>query len=562
MKLSLFVPALLTAVLSFPGMPAWACTNVLVTKGASKTGSTMVSYSADSHVLYGELYHKPAATYPAGSMLPVYEWDTGKYLGKIPQAENTYSTMGNMNEHQLIIAETTFGGRHELVDTTGLVDYGSLIYITLQRAKTAREAIAVMADLTARYGYCSEGESFSIADPNEVWIMEMVGKGTKMERGENVNRGTVWVAVRIPDGCISAHANQSRIGKFPLNDPVNCMYSHDVVSFAREKGYFSGKDRDFSFCDAYAPLDFMAMRGCEARVWSVFRKVSDGMDGYLDYALGKNPDNRMPLYVRVNRKLDVKDVIGFMRDHYEGTPLDMRNDIGAGGSKLPYRWRAMSFEVNGAEYMNERAIATQQTGFWFVGESRGWLPDMIGGILWFAVDDAGTSCPTPIYSAANRVPMCFAEGNGNMLEYSPTAAFWLFNRVANFAYLRYDMISRDILRVADRFVNECLTRIPELDKEALNLYKQNPEEARNLLTLYSVQTAQRLFDTWDQLDKYLFMKYMDGNMKRERNGRFLDNGYSPTRAAMPEFPGYDKHWQESVMKDAGDHLRVVKPNKK
>ena len=381
----------LLAAALLPLRQAEACTNILVSKGASRDGSTMVTYTADSHQLYGCLYFRPAAKYAPGTMMPVYEWDTGRYLGEIPQAAETYSVIGNMNEHQLVIAESTFGGRHELVDTIGLIDYGTLIYTTLQRARTAREAIAVMNDLVTKYGYCSEGESFSIADPNEVWHMEMVGKGVEMKDGANVNRGAVWVAVKVPDGYISMHANQARITQFPLDDPQNCLYSPDLIAFAKSKGLYKGPDKGFSFAEAFAPADFSALRACEARVWSTFNRVTRGaMEKYLDYAMGHNRSNRMPLFVKPVEKLSAKEVMWLMRDHYEDTPLDMRNDIGAGGHNLPYRWRPMTFTVDGQEYVNERAIATQQTGFWFVSQSRSWLPDAIGGLLWFGVDDSGT----------------------------------------------------------------------------------------------------------------------------------------------------------------------------
>ena len=386
---------------------ALACTNFIVTKGASTDGSIMVSYAADSHQLYGCLYKHTPVKHPA-ALLQVYEWDTGKYLGEIPEVAKTYATIGNMNEHSLIIGETTYGGRSELADANGIMDYGSLIYIALQRAKTAREAINVIAGLAADYGYASSGESFSIADRDEAWIMELIGKG-------KFGKGIVWVARRIPDGYVSGHANQARITTFPKNDPENCLYSDDVISFARERGYFNGTDEEFSFCDAYAPLDFSAMRGCEARVWSFFRTVADDMDRYVDYAMGHNPANRMPLWVKPRTKVSPKTVFDAMRDHYEGTPMDMTTDIGAGGSHCPYRWRPMGFEVDGTEYVNERATATQQTGFWFVAQARPQLPDDMG-ILWFGVDDAATSCLTPIYCSATEVPECLNENNGSMLK--------------------------------------------------------------------------------------------------------------------------------------------------
>ncbi len=528
-----------------------ACTNVLVTKGASADGSNMITYSADSHTLYGALYHTPGGVFPAGTRLKIYEWDTGKYLGEIDQVETTYSTIGNMNEHQLIIAESTFGGREELVNPEGIMDYGSLIYVTLQRAKTAREAIQTMTDLVQEYGYYSSGESFSIADKDEVWILEMIGKGPG-------NKGAVWVAVRIPDGYISAHANQARITRFPLDDPDNCLYSPDVISFAKEKGFYNGKDRDFSFSDAYAPLNFSAMRACEARVWSVFNKVSPDMGQYLDYALGENPKNRMPLYIKPDHKLSVKETADFMRDHYEGTPMDMTQDIGAGGNALPYRWRPMQYTVDGEDYLNERAIATQQTGFWLLGQARPWLPDAIGGILWFGVDDAATSCLTPIYSSSLQVPECFAEGNGHMTEYSPTSAFWLFNRVANMAYGHYDLLSAEIRKEADKHELEAIETVPSIDLTAKTLYEQSPEKARKFLTDYSISTAQNLFSRWERLDKYLLVKYIDGNVKKEDENGFSDNGNGRNIPAAPMTPGYSEQWKKAVASSTGDRLKVKK----
>ncbi len=526
-----------------------ACTNVLITKGASADGSNMITYSADSHILYGALYHTPGKEYADGTRLKIYEWDTGKYLGEIDQVKTTYSTIGNMNEHQLIIAESTFGGREELVNPEGIMDYGSLIYITLQRAKTAREAIQIMDHLVQEYGYYSSGESFSIADKDEVWIMEMIGKGPG-------NKGAVWVAVRIPDGYISAHANQARITQFPLNDPENCLYSPDVISFAKEKGFYKGNDQNFSFSDAYAPLNFSAMRACEARVWSVFNKVSPDMEQYLDYALGENPKNRMPLYIKPDHKLTVKETADFMRDHYEGTPMDMTQDIGAGGNALPYRWRPMQYTVDGQEYLNERAIATQQTGFWLLGQARPWLPDIIGGILWFGVDDAATSCLTPIYTSSLEVPECFAEGNGHMTEYSPTSAFWLFNRVTNMAYGHYDLLSAEIKKEADKHELEALETIPSIDIAAQALYEKSPKKARKFLTAYSINTAQNMFSKWEKLDKYLLVKYIDGNVKKEDENGFLDNGNGRNIPAAPMTPGYNEQWKKAVASSTGDKLKV------
>jgi len=543
---------------------AQSCTNILVTKGASKDGSVMVTYAADSHQLYGELYFNKAKSYAPGTMLDIYEWDTGKYLGKINQVAKTYTTIGNMNEHQLIIGETTYGGREELIDSTGIIDYGSLIYIALQRARTAREAIKIMTDLVKEYGYASSGESFSIADKDEVWILELIGKGTKMVSGVNVNKGAVWVAVRIPDGYISAHANQARITTFAKNDPDNFLYSPDVIDFARENGYYKGSDKDFSFSDTYAPLDFSGMRACEARVWAAFNILGDGMIGdrpytdYQDYAMGHNPNNRMPLYIKPAQKVTVKMVADVMRDHYEGTILDMTQDIGAGGNALPYRWRPLTFEVDGQKYYNERAIATQQTGFWFLGQARSWLPDEIGGIFWFGVDDAATSALTPIYSSSLSVPDCFRVGNGNMITYSPTAAFWIFNRVSNFAYSRYNLIAPDVKIAVDKHELTAMERVPAIDAVALELYKESPQKAREFLTDYSINTAQQLFNAWVELDKYLLVKHMDGNIKRETSpGCFQDNGSSKSIPVYPIYGGYTDQWKQAVKEQAGEKLKEV-----
>ena len=536
------------------GREASACTNFIITRGASTDGSIMVTYAADSHQLYGCLY-KYTPSKRAAAMMPVYEWDTGKYLGDIPQAEVTYSTVGNMNEHSLIITETTFGGREELVDPEGRVDYGSLIYIALQRARTAREAIDVIVDLANTYGYASSGESFSIADTEEAWIMELIGKGPG-------NKGIVWVARRIPDGYICAHANQARITTFPKDDPENCLYAPDVISFAREKGYYSGDDADFSFCDAYAPLNFSAMRACEARVWSFFRTFADDMDKYVDYAMGYNAANRMPLWVKPATKISPKQVFDAMRDHFEGTPMDMTKDLGAGGHGLPYRWRPMSFEVDGKEYINERATATQQTGFWMVGQAR---PGKTG-ILWFGVDDAATSCLTPIYCNTTEVPECFAEGNGSMLEYSPMSAFWLFNRVTNFAYLRYDMMSADIRKVVDFWERSMLEAVAGVD---WTLEGMSPKQQRKHLTQFSVNTAQVMFENWTRLDKYLLIKYMDGNVKSEHDdvlryvigeggdaSHFVDNGNGRDIPGDIQFPGYNDKWKRAVVEDNGEVLQA------
>ena len=555
---SIFKTILVAIAAIYAISPAFACTNFIITKGASTDGSIMVTYAADSHQLYGALYKHNALRNGKG-MLDVTEWDSGKYLGQIPQVKQTYSTVGNMNEHSLIITETTYGGRSELYDPKGIMDYGSLIYIALQRAKTAREAIEVIADLANTYGYASSGESFSIADTEEAWIMELIGKGPD-------NKGIVWVARRIPDGYISAHANQARITTFPLNDKENCHYAEDVISFAREKGYFAGSDEEFSFCDAYAPADFGALRGCEARVWAFFRTFAEGMDRYLPYAMGHEIDmqDRMPLWVKPTEKISPKQVFDAMRDHYEGTPMDMTTDLGAGGHALPYRWRPMSFEVDGVTYTNERATATQQTGFWMVGQAR---PGKVG-ILWFGVDDAATSCLTPIYCNTTEVPQCFAENNGSsMLEIGDDSAFWVFNRVTNFAYMRYDMMSADIRKVVDKWENTMLERVAEVDARIATLSAKNQRRA---LTSFSTTTAQTMFESWKRLDKYLLIKYVDGNVKSEHKDvlsyvlegnasatHFVENGNGKQIPDKIQFPGYNEKWKRAVAEDNGKILKQV-----
>ena len=537
----IILSALLAVVVAMT--PALACTNFIITKGASTDGSVMVSYSADSHQLYGCLYKHNATKYKAGAMLAVNEWDTGKYLGDIPQVAQTYSTLSNMNEHGLIITETTYGGRHELYNPEGIIDYGSLIYITLQRAKTAREAIDTIVTLANTYGYASEGESFSIGDKNEAWIMELIGKGPG-------KKGIVWVARRVPDGYISGHANQARITTFPLNDPENTLYAEDVISLAREKGYFNGKDEEFSFADAYAPLDFSAMRGCDARIWSFFRMFAEGMDQYLDYAMGHNPANRLPLWVKPTHKLSPKQVFDAMRDPYEGTPLDMTTDIGAGGHALPYRWRPMNFEVDGKTYVNERAIATQQTGFWMVGQAR---QDKTS-ILWFGTDDAATSPLTPIYVNTTEAPECLREGNGTMLKYSDTSMFWITNRVTQFAYLRYDLIGKKVREFIDEWENKAFDLVEHIDIALANT--PSAKKKAKIATEFSTSTAQSLFDIWANLDKYLMVKYIDGNVKGEDENGFMDNGNGKDIPGEIEQPGYSEKWKRAVAADHGKTLEV------
>lgn len=534
------------------------CTNFLVTKGATIDGSTMITYAADSHTLYGELYYQPAQDYPAGTLRDIYEWDTGKFMGRIPQPVHTYSVIGNMNENQVSIGETTYGGREELSKQSGaIMDYGSLIYVALQRAKTAREAIEVIADLMDKYGYASSGESFSISDPNEVWIMEIIGKG----EGE---KGAVWVAQRVPDGYICGHANQARITTFPMDDPANCLFAKDVISFAREKGWYDGKNKDFSFSDVYAPVDFSGARFSDARVFAGFNKVYSGMKQYEEYVLGNVkhggennfPTNRMPLWVKPDKKLSVQDVMSMMRDHYEGTALDMTQDIGAGPFKLPYRWRPLTFKVDSADYVNERAISTQQTGFSFVAQSRSWLPNPIGGIFWFGVDDTYTTCYVPMYCGITEIPECFKVGNGDMLTFSETSAFWTFNVVSNFAYLRYDAMVPDILKVQKNLENKFVAYTPSVDLAAQSLWNDGKKkETLQFLTDYSASQANGMTSEWKKLQQFLFVKFMDGNIKKEKDGVFerTDTGISPA----PDQPGYPDWWKKVIVEGTGNHLKMI-----
>lgn len=559
----------------------YACTNFLITKGASKDGSTMISYAADSHVLYGELYYMPAADYPEGTMVDIYEWDTGRKLGQIKQASHTYSVVGNMNEYQLSIGETTFGGLEQLVDTTAIIDYGSLIYTTLQRAKTAREAIKVMDELVRTYGYASAGESFSICDPEEVWILEMVGKGQKIfgkdgkPDAKRNSKGAVWVAYRIPDGYISGHANQARITKIKPADgktsitnkdlakkynlaSVECIYSADVVDYAKAIGLYNGKFEDFSFSDTYCPLTFSGMRGCEARVWAGFMKANPAEAAqYEDYARGENPSHRMPLWIKPNRKLTLNDMFSFMRDHYEGTSMDMSKDLGAGPYACPYRWRPMGFEVDGKSYIHERATSTQQTGFSFIAQSRGWLPRQIGGILWFGVDDTYSTCYAPMYCGITEIPLCFRVGNGDMVTYSPTSAFWLFNLVTNFAYSRYSDMIVDIQKVQSTLENGFQQEVAHNDEQM-----KNETDAQKLVAFanrFSNAQADYMFKSWKSLSEYLLVKYIDGNIKKtDANGNFKTTPYGKDRIEFPEQPPYPEFWYKKIVEDCGENIKEVK----
>jgi len=525
---------LLLAALTFSRAGS-TCTNFLVSKGASEDGSVMISYSADSHVLYGELYYTPASTHVPGEMLEIYEWDTGKHLGQIPQVARTFSVVGNINEHQVAIGETTYGGRKELRDPGAVMDYGSLMYVALQRSKTAQEAIMVMTELVAEHGYYSSGESFSISDPEEVWIMEMIGKGPE-------EKGAVWVARKVPDGYISAHANQSRIMQFPLDDSENTLYSEDVITFARKMGYFDGKDEDFSFADAYSPLDFGALRFCEARVWAMYRRAAPSMNFTEEYVTGKGDFPRLPLFIKPDRKLGIRDVIGFMRDHFEGSSLDLSKDIGAGPYSLPYRWRPLVWKSDGLSYFNERSTSTQQTGFSFVTQSRSWLPDPVGGIIWFGVDDTFSTVYVPMYCGIREAPYNYAVGTGDFHHFTWDSAFWVFNFTANYAYSRYSEMIKDIQIVQQELEGGFFSMQTGIDRAAIALYQQSPELARDYLTEYSKKQASRTVERWRSLGEQLLVKYLDGNLKDEHG--------------KVSHPGYPEAWYRRIVEERGNHFRM------
>lgn len=539
----------LSSLLLLFSIDSSACTNLLVGKKASADGSTFISYSADSYGMYGKLVYLPAAKHGQGAMRKIIDGDTNHYLGEIPEAPVTYSVMGNINEYQVSIMETTFGGRDELVDPNGIIDYVSLMALGLQRAKTAREAIQVMTSLVAKYGYASGGESFSIADPNEIWILEMIGKGKE-------EKGAVWVAVRIPDDCIAAHANHSRIHRFDLKDKANVMYAKDVISFARKKGYFKGKDSDFDFSAAYAPADFGAMRFCEARVWSFYNRWVEGMEKYVDYVAGKQIGQLepMPLYLKPKQKLALRDVMDSMRDHYEGTPFDLTADCGMGAYESPYRPTPLTYEFEGKKYFNERPISTQQAAFVVVAQLRSWLPNSIGGILWFANDEANTTPFTPIYCSANKVPECYSGETATDVSFSWKSAFWVCNWVANMTYPRYSLLFPSVKSAREELENQYAARQHEVENKALALYKESPEKAVDFLTEYTVNSAQKMLHRWKQLGEYLIVKYNDQAIREEENGQFKMTpdglGASPKRVGFPE------SYRKRLIKETGEKYLV------
>ena len=524
-----------------------ACTSLIATKGATTDGSVMITYAADSHTLYGDMPSTPAADHKPGAMRRVTDWDSGRYLGEIPQPAHTYATIGHINSEGVAMAESTWGGRPELWDGPGVIDYGSLIYITLERAATAREAVKIMTDLVEEYGYVSEGESFSVADQNEAWIVEMIGKGKE-------RKGAVWVARRIPDGYISGHANNPRIHRFPLNEPETTIYSPDVIDFAREMGYYEGPDSLFSFSKAYQVYDHGALRGCDARVWSYFNRfATDAAAPYLPWAM-EGAGEVMPLWVKAETPVDVRSMQWMMRDHYEGTPMDMTTDIGAGAYSVPYRWRPMNWTVDSTEYFHERAIATQQTGFSFVAQMSDKVPAGMKATLWFGCDDANTCIYTPVYAWQTSVPHCYERGNGNLYEISRTAAFWACNMVANQAYNRYSQMIPDIRAVQNMLEDQIAA-----DHEALKnrLAKAGAKEQARVLTEESHRMGNGATAEMFALNDFLTVKFLDGNIKKQNpDGSFKLTEHGVP--ASPEFGGYDDRYFRSIVNETGNKFKVKK----
>jgi len=547
-------------ILCMSAEKADACTNFIVAKGASADGSVMVTYNADDYGMFQSLCHYPAMKHKKGEMRQVYDWDTGEYRGQIPEAEETYNVIGNINEYQVSIAETTYGGREEMADSTGILDYGSLIYIALQRSKTAREAIQVMTSLVEKYGYFSEGETFSICDPDEAWIMEMQGKGatsakTKFKKGQA--RGAVWVAIRIPDNAICAHANQSRITKFLQIKDTEVIYSKDVIKYARQMGWYDGKDEDFSWNEVYAFPDFSGRRFCEARVWSFFNHWSSDMNKYLDYAMGKvKGATPMPLWIVPNKKISVADMENCMRDHYEGTPFALDEDIAQGIWASPYRPTPLSFEVDGKKYFNERPTSTQQSGFTFVAQMRNWLPREIGGILWFGNDDANMVAYTPVYCASTVRPECYNTPGADGVTFSYKNAFWVCNWVANMTYPRYAQLFPSVKEVRDSLEQSYFANQKAVEDKAKQLYDQNPAAAVKYLNDYTVETAQQMLARWNQLAIYLIVKYNDMAVRPEKDGKFLRNKVGmPERVQRPGY-GYSEWFKKKYIETTGDKYAV------
>lgn len=551
----IFASALMAVAMLGSVSEAEACSNFIVGKKASVDGSVMCSYSADDYGMFQYLCHYPAAKHAKGEMRKIFDWDSNKYHGEIPEVAETYNVIGNINEWQVTIGETTYGGREEMVDSTGIMDYGSLIYVALQRSKTAREAIKVMTTLANTYGYNSGGETFTICDPNEAWIMEMMGKGAG-------SKGAVWVALRIPDDAICAHANQSRIGKFNMKDKKNVMYAKDVVSFARSKGWFKGKDADFSWKMAYAKPDFSGRRFCDARAWAMLNHFYD-MSPYLDWALGKNPDAQdMPLWVVPNKKVSVQDVENVMRDHYEGTPLSVADgsDIGGGIWEMPYRPTPLMYKVDGKQYFNERPVSTQQSGFVFVSQMRSWLPREIGGVFWFANDDANMAAFTPVYCSMTERPECYNTPGVDAVHFSKKNAYWVCNMTSNMVYPRYSLMFPTLKEVRDSLDNSYFAAQAGVEKKAQELYAQNPQAAVKYLNDYSVEKAQQMLGRWNQLFEFMVVKYNDMIIKpTDKNGTFKKTPYG--LGATPVRPGYPEKFAKQLVKQSGDKFLVPEEKK-
>ena len=556
---------LLSASMLLAATYGFACTNFIVTKGASADGSVMVTDAADSHTRYGCLDYVLGGDHKKGSMRDIYQWGSDHrgpfyYHGQIPEAPHTYNVVCNMNEHQVIMGETTWDGRNQIEDTTAILDYGSIMNICLQRCSTARQAVLMVGELADEFGYCQTGETLSVADKDEAWIMDIYPRRPHYDaNGVNTNKGVVWAATRIPDGYICAHANNARITKINFHDPENWLFSKDVVDEARRNGWYEGADEDFSYAEAYCPFDGQGyMRTCDNRVWSFFNRFGDeDMYQYLDYVMADNPKHRLPLYIKPKTKISVEMLAAAMRDHYEGTPFDMRKGVAAGPHECPYRWKDNDWTVDGVKYANERPVAVQQTGFWFISQARGWLPDELGAVVWFAVDDAGTAPLTPVYACSQDISDHYRFGNGNLIKYSETSMFWIVNRIAQFCYLHYNTTGEEVAEVIRKHEAEMVAKVAENDVKVLDMYNKSKKKAVKYLTKFSIDEADALFDQWTELDKYLLVKYLDGNIKRQDNdGKFITFEGRDFAPVGPTVKGLNPAFKRAIVEETGDFHRV------
>lgn len=529
---------LLTAIfVALTFMSPYACTNLLVTKGASADGSVMITYTCDGE-FHPHMGYEPAADYPPGDSLKIEDW-LGNARGYIKQVPHTYAVVDMMNEHQLAISETTFDGREELQNKQGMLGYWDLIDLALRRAKTAREAIKVMIDLAEEYGYRSTGESISIADPNEAWILEIIGPG-------DGGKGAVWVAVKVPDGYISCHANKARIGTFPTDDPENCLYSKNVKSFAVEKGYYNPDSGEpFRFCEAYCPATPKNQRWADGRVWSILRRAAPSQNFSPDYYRAVSGAEPYPLWIRPDKKLSLSDVTALMRDHFEDTEWDMTKGVDAGPYGLPYRWRPLDWKVtdetgDSVEYAWERAVSTQQTGFTFISQSRSWLPNPIGGVYWYGLDDTWFTCYTPMYCGIDAIPYSFTVGS--LQKFSWESAWWVFNFVSNIAGLKYSFMIEDIQKVQSEIEGEYIALQPAVEKTAMELYQTDPALMTKYLTDYCVSHAESMVDKWRALGEHLLTKYNDGYVKDS--------------IGEPQNAGYPESWLRAVLRENPEQYRL------